>query len=220
MEQSQEIDRPSVVAFSALHFMVRRLNAMSDLRVEIRSSEDVVRLEKRVVAAAAQTLEALPGLLAMPNPIDAFARLRFEQIGRHPLQDRALNLVEQLNQTFTCLASLKAATWLLSRHPESAPLRLNLGTTSGSDIEAFDGSLAAETFAAVTPKNNDKLRSDIRKVSLMAARLKYVFYICPQIGVSGPVSAPGNSDVQVVSLGWVSAAGQPIDAPDPLQDSP
>jgi hypothetical protein len=190
---------------------------MSDLRVEIRSSKDVVRLEAHVLAAAARTLEALPALLAMPNPIDVFARLRFEQIGHHPLQDRALNLVEQLNQTFTCLASLRAAAWILSRHPESSPLRLNLGTASGSDIEAFDGSLAAETFAAVTPKNNDKLRRDIRKVSLMTARLKYVFYICPQLGVSEPVPAPGNSDVQVVSLGWVSAAAQPVDAPDPLQ---
>jgi len=179
---------------------------MSDLRPEIRSFADVVHLETRILTAAARTLGALPALLATPNPIDAFARLRFEPIGHHPIQDRALNLVEQLNQTFTCLASVRAVAWLLSRHPESAPFRLNLGTASGSDIEALDGSVAAETFAAVTPTNNDKLRSDIRKVSLTSARLKYVFYICPQLGVAEPTPAPGNPDVHVVSLGWTSAA--------------
>ncbi len=182
---------------------------MSELRAEIRSSADVVGLEVRVLAAAARTLELLPTLLVMPNPIDAFARLRFEPIGHHPIQDRALNVVEQLNQTFTCLASLRAAAWILSRHPESGPLRLNLGTASGSDIEAIDGSLAAETFAAVTPRNNDKLRGDIRKVSLTTARLKYVFYICPQLGASEPSPAPENPDVKVVSLGWISAAAHP-----------
>jgi hypothetical protein len=144
---------------------------MSELRTEIRTLADAAVLEAGVRAAAARTIQLLPGLLATTNPLDAFARLRFEPIGHHPIQDRALNMVEQLNQTFTCLASLRATAWILTRHPECGPLRLNLGTASGSDIEAIDGSLAAETFAAVTPTNNDKLRRDIRKVAHTTARL-------------------------------------------------
>jgi len=186
---------------------------MSDLRTDIRTAADAAVLEARVLAAAARTIRLLPAILATTNPLDALARLRFEPIGHHPIQDRALNVVEQLNQTFTCLASLRAAAWILSRHPECSPLRLNLGTASGSDIEAVDGSLAAETFAAVTPTNNDKLRGDIRKVSQTTARLKYVFYLCPQHAPSEPSPARERPDVKVVSLGWVSTVAELPDAP-------
>lgn len=194
--------------------LIRQQKAMSDLRTEIRTAADAGALEARVLAAAARTIQLLPVILATTTPLlDALARLRFDPIGRHPIQDRPLNVVEQLNQTFTCLASLRAAAWILSRHPECSPLRLNLGTASGSDIEAVDGSLAAETFAAVTLTNNDKLRADISKVSKTTARLKYVFYLCPQHAPSEPRPTRESPDVSVVSLGWASTAAQIPDVP-------
>jgi hypothetical protein len=76
-----------------------------------------------------------------------------------------------------------------------------------------DGSLAAETFAAVTPTNNDELRDDIRKVSQTTARLKYVFYLCPQHAPSEPNPTRESPDVKVVSLDWVSTAAELPDAP-------
>jgi len=187
---------------------------MSDLRTEIRTVADAAVLEAGVRAAAARTIQRLQSLLATTNPLDALARLRFEPMGHHPIHGRALNVVEQLNQTFTCLASSRAAAWILTRHPECSPLRLNLGTAPGSDIEAVDGSLVAETFAAVTPPNNDKLRRDIPKAAQTMARLKYVFYLCPQHEPSEPSPARESPDVKVVSLGWVStAAAPPSNAP-------
>jgi hypothetical protein len=128
--------------------------------------------------------------------------MKFGPSGFHPAEDRSLNLIEQVNQTFTYLASVEATRWLLRQHPEAVPFRLNLGTASGSDIESTDGQIAAETFAAVDPQNNRKLDKDILKVGLTSAPRKYVFYICPHKPPSGPIPSKTNPKVNVVSLGW------------------
>ena len=86
---------------------------------------------------------------------------------------------EQINQSFTYLASFYALEILFTEYPELAPFRLNLGTAPGSDIESECGELAAEVFAAVAPTSNQKLKKDINKVIKMDARLKFVFFMCP-----------------------------------------
>ncbi|CAN5716851.1 hypothetical protein BH18ACI4_BH18ACI4_06210 [soil metagenome] len=116
--------------------------------------------------------------------------------------DRSLNLIEQINQTFTYLASVQAARWLFHNHPSAAPFRLNLGTAGGTDLESIDGSVAAETFASVNPRNNRKLDNDIDKVGRTAATHKYAFYICPSDSVSETTSSSRNAQVKIVSLGW------------------
>lgn len=112
------------------------------------------------------------------------------------------NLIEQINQTFTYLASVHATRWLFQYHPDAAPFRLHLGTAGGTDIESRDGSIAAETFASVNPRNNRKLEKDIDKVGRTAAEHKYVFYICPSDTVSEATVSPRNGQVKIVSLGW------------------
>ena len=64
-------------------------------------------------------------------------------------------------------------------NPKLAPFKLNLGTASGSDIESECGELAGEIFAAVAPTSNQKLKKDINKVLATNARLKFVFFMCP-----------------------------------------
>jgi len=83
--------------------------------------------------------------------------------------------MEQINQTFTYLASAKALKAVMMQHPTLGPFTLNLGTASGSDIESGDGVLAAEVFAAVNTSNNQKLARDIQKVQQTTATYKYVF---------------------------------------------
>jgi len=129
--------------------------------------------------------------------------MKFEEIGCDPLDtSRKLNLIEQVNQTFTYMASLKAAEYLLNHHPELKSLTLNLGTRSGWDIEADEtGGLVAEVFAAVHPGNNRKLDKDIQKVAAAEAEYRYVFFMCPGFDPGlyhGKPTAPG---VEVVSLG-------------------
>ena len=121
---------------------------------------------------------------------------------RRPTEDRPKNLIEQINQTFTYLASVRTACWLLEDHPEAGSLRLNLGTVAGSDIESLDGLVAAETFASVNPRNDDKLKDDIVKVSATAAIHKYVFYICPSHPVTDVSFIQNDVPIKVVSLGW------------------
>ena len=122
-------------------------------------------LREAVLSSAKVAVDSLRTLLAEPRAIDALAGMKFSEAGRHPVEDRNLNLVEQINQTFTYLVSLAAAADIIRWHPDWAPLRLNLGTTGGSDLESDFGSFAAEAFAAVRATNNRKLLKDVLKVS-------------------------------------------------------
>lgn len=110
-------------------------------------------------------------------------KMKFEEFGFDPLNpERNLNLIEQINQTFTYLSSFKAVELLFDWYPDLSKLSLNLGTASGTDIESpeYDG-IAAEIFSATRPNSNNKLNKDIDKVSSVNAKHKYVFFLCPSI---------------------------------------
>lgn len=129
--------------------------------------------------------------------------MKFEPLGHDPLDgSRRLNLIEQLNQTFTYLAALRAAEKLFQLHPEAASFVLNLGNVSGWDIESpDDGGIVAEVFAAVTPTNNQKLTADVKKLLSAHHTHRYVFYMCPGIP-PGPVQHKlAGEHIRVWSLG-------------------
>ena len=117
------------------------------------------------------------------NGLQLLEKMKFEKIGFDPLNvQRQLNLIEQINQTFTYLASFKAVEILFQQHSEASEFILNLGTTTGTDIESKDaGGIAAEVFAATKPSSNNKLKKDINKVSATGMAHKYVFFLCPYI---------------------------------------
>jgi hypothetical protein len=103
-------------------------------------------------------------------------------MARHPIDDRPLNLIEQLNQTWTCLVTLRALPVLFDRHASAGGFHLNLGTASGTDIKSVAcGVVAAEVFAAVHPKNNRKLEKDLKKLAHECpdAQNRYVFFGAP-----------------------------------------
>jgi hypothetical protein len=142
--------------------------------------QEIVELEASVRSAAAAAVSDLADLVKHDDPLCVLAALRFEQSGRDPLDaSRSLNLVEQPNQTFTYLVSIRVVELLLQEHPEAAPYRVNLGTAAGSDVESLDGSVAAEVFAAVAPANNEKLAKDVARVRTTSAVHRYVFFYCP-----------------------------------------
>lgn len=134
----------------------------------------VTRSAERALVQIAKTGSGTLGLQALWS-------MKVSPIGCDPLNaDTPLNLIEQLNQTFTYLASAKALRSLFQLRPELAPFTVNLGTSAGSDIESnLNGGLAAEVFAAVNTSNNRKLAKDLAKVSKTGARFKYVFFMCP-----------------------------------------
>ena len=145
-------------------------------------------------ASAEHTQIQIAELAGAENPLEFLFRLKFEAIGCDPLSvSRKLNLIEQLNQTFTYLASFNGADFLFKRHPKVQRFTLNLGTSAGSDIETLeDGGIAAEVFAAVTPRNNRKLATDIEKVSTAKAKHRYVLFISPE-HEAGPFQGTPNA---------------------------
>jgi hypothetical protein len=146
---------------------------------EVCTADEIDALEACVRDAACRAaahLRELPeGGLAL------LRRLKFEPVGCHPLEPRPLNLIEQINQTWTCLVGLAAARLLLERHPETEGFRLNLGAMPGFDLESRSiGVVQAETFAAVDPRNNRKLEKDLRRLrDKSAARHRYVVFMAP-----------------------------------------
>ena len=146
----------------------------------ITCSSDLDQLEAAVNASAKATVGTLKRLLASTSGLDAMALMKFGETGRDPLNlVRSLNVVEQLNQSFTYLASITAARWLLARYPECSPLTLNLGTAPGPDIQSKCGRFVAETFAVTHPDSNDKLRKDVIKVEKLPAEHRFVFFLSP-----------------------------------------
>lgn len=160
--------------------------------ISIETVAQARNLEAQVLGSALRATRALEELVAEETGIHALYRLKFEPAGFDPLDEgRSLNLIEQINQSFTILVSLRAVELLLHAHPAAAPYRLNLGARSGWDIESHDGSVVAETFAAVSPNNNYKLTKDVAKLAGARALYRYVIYSSAQPGRD--VTAPGVS---------------------------
>lgn len=165
----------------------------------ITDHEQLRRLRSTVTIATKNCVAAIAHLVASETPINALVRMKFHELGFHPMEDRRLNLVEQINQTFTYLVSFAAAEQILRSHPDSAPICLNLGTSSGSDLESASKSVAAEIFASVSRTNNRKLVKDVAKVSDSGVAHKYVFFYCPEEECK-PFRLERFPDVEIVPL--------------------
>ncbi len=158
---------------------------MTDLGAifKITNKDDLVTSRQKIEALSQKTLEKIYQLKEK-KPLESLAIMKFGQIGSHPLEDRSLNLIEQLNQTFTYLVAIKAAELLLELHPECEGLKLAPGAHApkGSlDIESYKSNfIGAETFAAVTPSNNNKLNNDLKKLKDRQEAHKYVFFASPK----------------------------------------
>lgn len=169
----------------------------------ISTEQEATDLEQAVVRSAGKALQQIAALHGSSEALYALWAMKFRPLGRDPLDSEApLNIIEQINQTFTYIASARAAKTLLKLHPEFAPLALNLGNVGGTDIESAHGNgVACEVFAAVNTSNNRKLAKDIAKVSKSDAHNKYVFFMCPGISAGRQATLERIDGVQVWSVG-------------------
>lgn len=150
---------------------------------KIRSKEELARYRARIDENAEAALEDISA--QAKKGMKALFDIKFKPIGRHPTAGHPLNFVEQLNQTFTYLCALEGSSLLWELHPNLTDLMVFPGAHApkGSlDIEARDGtqSIGAETFAAVTPSNNQKLKKDLDKLAMRKETFRYVFFISPR----------------------------------------
>ena len=141
----------------------------------------IAEIRKAAEAARLAVIKCAAG-----DGLDMLRCMKFQQIGFEPLAAHmALNLAEQIDQTFTCLVSFAAANELFRLLPSIQQLTMNIGTASGHDISGqFEDAgltkrLCCEVFASVDPKNNRKLMKDISRVCDSTADLKYVFFFAP-----------------------------------------
>ena len=142
----------------------------------VNNIEELEELEQKLYESMDKTLSQISSEITSNCSQALFPKMKFGGVGFDPLNsNRALNIIEQINQSFTYLASFYALEVLFAGYPELAPFRLNLGTAPGSDIESECGSLSAE----VAPTSNQKLKKDINKVLETNTKLKFVFFICP-----------------------------------------
>ncbi len=152
--------------------------SMDHRRPIIHSITDAEAMHAQLLAGAAQTAEWLRAFAG--DPMALLKSLRFELVGHDPLTGEPLNVVEQLNQTFTILVTLRAVERLIELHPDAGGFRLALGTSSGRDIESVAPDLvAAEVFSATRPTSNQKLKKDIARLSSDPAQHRYVFFAAP-----------------------------------------
>ena len=146
----------------------------------VSNIEELEQFEQKLYESMDKALLQISSEINSNSSQTLFSKMKFGGIGFDPLNsDRKLNVIEQINQSFTYLASFYALEVLFIEYPELAAFRLNLGTAPGSDIESECGELAAEVFAAVAPTSNQKLKKDINKVLQSDAKLKFVFFMCP-----------------------------------------
>ncbi|MGH9917771.1 MAG: hypothetical protein ACRD6W_02695 [Nitrososphaerales archaeon] len=146
-----------------------------------RTKDDIDRYLAQIGDAAARAAAWLAAQSG--DPLDMLRRIKFDAVGCHPIDSRALNLVEQVNQTWTYAVALTAAQRLLVLHPEAGGYRLSPGAHAAAPLDIMSeagGLVGAETFAAVDRGNNKKLVRDLAKMALRPERHRYVFFLSPK----------------------------------------
>ncbi|MBB4183914.1 hypothetical protein GGE07_000527 [Sinorhizobium terangae] len=123
--------------------------------IKVSSPEDVDLLLARVTASATQVRQWINAFTG--EPLEFLRRLKFEAVGYHPIGHHPLNIIEQVNQTWTYATALLAARQLFALHPEAGGYHLAPGAHASQPLDIMsevEGLVGAETFAAVTPRNN------------------------------------------------------------------
>ncbi len=167
----------------------------------IRNAAQVDELAGQVRASATK----LQGWIASfsGDGIGLLRALKFEQVGFHPLDGRALNAIEQVNQIWTYLTALSAVRVLLDLHPDAGNFRIAPGANAAQPLDVMsevEGLVGAETFAAVDPRNNRKLAKDLVKLAGRAERNRYVFFASPLFPGTARLPRLERDGVQVWSV--------------------
>jgi hypothetical protein len=173
-----------------------QLNSKRRTILTFAEAEDI---HAKLAESAAHTAKWLAA--QTDDPMSLLRAMRFETVGHDPLTGEPLNVVEQLNQTFTILVTLRAIEQLFELHPDSGGFRLALGTSSGRDIESVKEHLvAAEVFSATRPTSNQKLKKDQMRLATDPALYRYVFFSCPGYSAGRQPALEKISGIQVYAV--------------------
>jgi hypothetical protein len=147
----------------------------------IHTIADADRLIAKVRVAADYAREWI--VAQTGDPLELLRRIKFDPVGFHPIGHGPLNFIEQINQTWTFVVAIAAARQLLLLHPDAGGLRLAPGAHAFLPLDIMseqEGLVGAETFAAMSPRNNGKLEKDLEKLKARPERHRYVFFLSPE----------------------------------------
>ena len=148
----------------------------------VRSERDADALMDRVRQSAQQVCDWMA--VQRGDPLDMLQRMKFAPIGFHPSEGYALNLIEQVNQTWTYAVAIAASKQLLRLHPDVGGFHLAPGAHASRALDVMsdvENAVGAETCAVVDPRNNGKLAKDLAKLALRPEANKYAFFMCPNV---------------------------------------
>jgi hypothetical protein len=169
--------------------------------IHIQSIADADRLLDTIRVSAARAHDWIAAQSG--DPLDMLKKMKFEPVGFHPIEDRALNVIEQINQTWTYFVAAAAAKELLALHPNAGGFQLAPGAHASLELDIMSGEpglVGAETFAAVDPRNNRKLHGDLAKMAARSEVHRYVFFMSPRFPTAGRQPGLEKDGVQVWSL--------------------
>ncbi len=134
---------------------------------------------QEVKEAIINNLQVCVNMLRKEMELDAFEffkAIKYSKTVIDPLTEEPEILIEVVNQCQTYVVSLMGAEYLFLKFP-GISLKLNLGNVDGYDIESTDGSIIAECFAATSYRSNNKLSSDLKRLSdNITAENKFEFF--------------------------------------------
>lgn len=140
--------------------------------MDIRNSDDLKNAIDKVIKAANKIDFQSQSLFGL----ELLKKIKFERCGFNPeAPQEAMNLIEQVNQTFTLLVSYKAVMWLRENGYQNDQFTLNTATAGGYDIVS---PVRAECFATVDWHNNFKLGKELASLFNVenANCARYVFF--------------------------------------------
>jgi len=171
--------------------------------ITIHDFDDIEKYIQEVRVAARNAYE----WIAQHNsdPLEFMRSVKFEKKGFHPTTHHPLNLIEQVNQTWTYMVALHATKLLLEWHHDAEGFILAPGANASQELDIMSiksGFVGAETFAATSPKSNGKLKKDLAKLEVRSEKYRYVFFACPleQYNVTKQHPNPDHPVIQVWSL--------------------
>lgn len=106
---------------------------MAESWTTIRCIDDADRLMALIRGSASRVHDWVAAQTG--DPLEMLRRMRFDPVGFHPVEDRPLNLVEQINQTWTYAVAVAAARQLLLLHPEAGGFHLAPGAYMARELD-------------------------------------------------------------------------------------
>ena len=143
--------------------------------MKINKQEHIDCLRNTIMSNADIAYATIQKIISSMSPVQFFATVKFEKVGRDPIEGYAQNMIEQINQMYSDLVVLAAAEDLLKQFP-GITLELHLGAASGYDIESDDGSVVAECFSVTSVTSNRKLHKDCQKLQKAVAPIKCIYF--------------------------------------------